>query len=598
MTSHQIRDNTPRPPLSLTADLTKALYGGRLAEMHDRWRGLFSSAPFSFREGLTREERIELSYERLRLVRAAVPGRMERFVADAAELSALHEWAGVDPGMATVSSIHFNLFLGSLVDHGRTGDDLAEFTDRIGTFLCTELSHGNDAARCETTATFDRKSGEFVLDTPTPGAAKFMPNTSSAGGAKAAVVAARLLVDGTDHGIFLFLTPLSDADGVHLRGIEVRELAETASAPVDHCVTTFRGVRLPYEAMLQGDHGRLTREGEFSSAVGSPRRRYLHSIGRVTMGKLCMSGYSLGATRHALAVTMRLSHDRVTSSMTTRAMQPLIEHRSHHAPLLEAVATTYAATLLHRSVVTRWTRAADGTDEDRAACERDIAVAKTWITWEARRTMTTCRERSGARGLFLGHGIAMQLAANEGTITAEGDNQVVAAKAGGEMALGAIALKPPSEIPSAERLLTDPQFQLDLLADVERIWHGRASEERHQPAPSASARWNNIVGPALTLVDAHVRRRAGEEMLTAAARAGSDQGRRLLLDLFGLFALRQVAAHSGDLLAEGRMTADQVRSLHKVTGKLLDVLVPHSLSLVEGFAVPDALLESNSMLNP
>lgn len=115
----------------------------------------------------------------------------------------------MDGGLCTVASIHYNLFLGSLLDHDVEGRDLSAFTSmkRTGTFLCTELEHGNDVASMETTAVLDRTTNGFVLNTPTPGARKFMPNTSTIGGPKSAVVAARLVIDGRDQGVFLFLTP-------------------------------------------------------------------------------------------------------------------------------------------------------------------------------------------------------------------------------------------------------------------------------------------------------------------------------------------------------------------------------------------------------
>ncbi len=261
-----------------------------------------------------------------------------------------------------------------------------------------------------------------MLHTPHPAAAKFMPNTGPAGGAKGAVVAARLIVQGTDRGVFLFLVPLSDNDGTPLPGIGVRPLPQTTSSPVDHCATTFDNVRLPFGALLQGDHGRLTPDGEFTSALGSSRRRFLESIGRVTMGKLCMTAHGLGVMRHALDVAMRYAHTRHTSGMTKGQRVPLIAHRGHHTPLLDAVATTYAATLLQRSVVRQWDRAGG---EDREAYERLTAITKAWITWQSRAVMSECRERCGAQGLIQANGIALQLASIEGTITAEGDNTVI-----------------------------------------------------------------------------------------------------------------------------------------------------------------------------
>ncbi|WP_030595489.1 acyl-CoA dehydrogenase [Streptomyces anulatus] len=596
MTVSQIPDSASVSAAPVSAALADVLFAGQLGTTHDRWKRLFSSDPFRFEEGLTHRERIALSYERLRLVNEAVEAP-QVLASDPVELTAIHEWAGaVDPGMATIVAIHYNLFLGSLVDHEAAGRDLSEYVraDRIGTFLCTEVAHGNDAAHMETTATYDRAAREFVLNTPHAGAQKFMPNTGPAGGAKGAVVAARLIVDGTDHGVFLFLVPLSDSDGNPLPGVEVRPLPQTASSPVDHCATTFHRVRLPFSALLQGDHGHLTPGGEFTSELGSPRRRFLQSIGRVTMGKLCMTAHSLGVMRHALDVAMRYAHTRVTSGMTNGQRVPLIAHRGHHTPLLDAVATTYAATLLQRSVVRQWDRA---TGEERETYERLTAISKAWITWKSRAVMTECRERCGAQGLIQANGIALQLASIEGTITAEGDNAVIMQKAGGEMLLGGIDLKPESELSPEDRELTDPQFLQDLLADIERISHTRAKARLRQRAASPLARWNATVTPAVALADAHVHRLAAESLLTAADQVPSGLPADLLRRLHALFALRRVAAHSGDLLARGRLTADQVEDLPDTVDAVLGFLEPHALTLTRAFGVSETLLETHPMLS-
>ncbi|MEU6772480.1 acyl-CoA dehydrogenase [Streptomyces sp. NPDC046759] len=552
--------------------------------MHGPWGRLFSSETFSFREGLTHRERTELSYERLRLVNAAVPDPCALAV-DPVALTALHEHAGVaDAGTATILSIHFNLFLGSLLDHDHAGRDLAPYTrmDRIGTFLCTERGHGNDAAQLETTAVLDRTSGGFVLHTPTPDACKFMPNTSSIGGAKDALVAARLVVDGEDHGIFLFLTPLSDEGGRHLPGVHVSRLPQTASSPLDHCETRFDHVRLPFTALLQGEHGRLTPQGEFSSTLRSLRARFLRSIGRVTMGKLCMSAYSVGTMRHAVTVATRHAHSRVTSAGTSRQRVPLFHHRSHHAPLLDALSTTYAATLLQRLAVRRW---AEASGAERADAERLTAIAKGWITWAAREVMTECRERCGAHGLLLSTGIAYQLAANEGTITAEGDNVVIWVKAAAEMLSSGFTPHTVDELPPESRTLHHPLHLQNLLADLERIPRERARARLRSPnAGRGLDRWNGAVESALEFVGAHAHRLAGQELLSVARQARSPQARQLLTDLHRLFALRQVAAHSGELMADGRLTAEQVRRLPDAREAVVVALRPHALVLADAFA--------------
>lgn len=583
----------PHPTVPET--LRDLLLGGR-TDLHEPWRRLFGTEEFAHQEGLTHAERVRLSYRRLRAVNAILPDPLA-LVRDPAALSALNEWAGpVDPGLVTIASIHYNLFLGSLLEHDHAERDLGPYLrlERTGTFLCTEQAHGNDAAQMETTATLDRATGTFVLDTPHPGARKWMPNTSTTGGPKDAVVAARLLIDGSDNGVFLFLTPLTDTTGHHLPGVDVEALPHTSTSPVDHCATAFHGVRLPLTALLQGEHGRLTPEGTLVSSLGSPRKRFLRSIGRVGAGKLCMSGYSVGVARHALTVAVRHAHRRITSGMTSGQRVPLFLHRTHHTPLIGALADTYAATLLQRAVTRRWAQAGP---EDRDDAERAVAIAKGWITWKAREVMTECRERCGAQGLLLSNGIAAQLAANEGAITAEGDNTVIWTKAAGEMLLGGFTPRPESTVPPAERSLADPVFLLDLLADLERIRHGRARTRlRDRGAGSPLERWNGASGAALSLVEAHAQRLAAEELLFAAGRLSAPKGGDLLGGVYRLFALRYIAAHSGELLAHERLTPAQVLALPETVEQAVETLAPHALTLTDAFATSEEVTSRHPML--
>ncbi|MFD7338789.1 acyl-CoA dehydrogenase [Streptomyces violascens] len=577
-----------------------ALAAGELAHLlfdrqdrdrvHETWRSLVSGADFAHRPGLAPAERAALSYRRLRLANQAVDSA-EELADDPHRLAALHEWTGpVDGGLCTVASIHYNLFLGSLLDHDNEGRDLSAFTSmkRTGTFLCTELAHGNDVASMETTATLDRTTDGFVLHTPNPGAQKFMPNTSTIGGPKSAVVAARLLVDDQDHGIFLFLTPLSDENG-HLPGVKVRPLPERTGTPVDHCLTAFDHVWLPREALLEAAHGRLDAEGGLSSNLGNKRKRLLRSIGRVTMGKLCMSAGTLGMSRTALSIAVRYSHDRLIAGPKAGQKVALAAHRSHHSRLLDKLATAYAMTFLHRTTVDRWAR---HTDEDREETERLVAIAKGWITWQARGITTECRERCGAQGLFPANGLSDLTLNIEGGITAEGDNLVIWVKAASEMVLGhQVDRKASAHLPAAERSLTDLHFLRDLLAEVEGLWQARARTAlRHGPCGDPLSRWNETSPAALEMVSAHARLQAADAFLAAAAQALDPTARFLLESLCRLFLLKQITEHTGDLLADEHMTADQVRALPRTVNAILADLAPHMTTLVDAFDVPAEIL--------
>ncbi|WP_438297368.1 acyl-CoA dehydrogenase family protein [Streptomyces sp. HUAS TT7] len=581
---------------------SRALASGELAHLlfdqqdrdrvHESWRKLISGKEFSYRPGLPAVARTALSYHRLRLVNDAVDNA-EALASDPRRLASLHEWTGfVDSGLCTLASIHYNLFLGSVLDHDGYRRNLSEFTSmqQTGTFLCTELEHGNDAAALQTTATLDPVTGGFLLHTPTPGARKFMPNTSMTGGPKSALVAARLVIGEQEHGVFLFLVPLSDETGPR-PGVTVVPLPERMGSPVDHCLTSFDQVRLPPEALLEAEHGQLAPDGTLSSNVGNRRKRFLRSISRVTTGKLCMSAAAVGASRTALAIAVRYAHSRHISGPKAGEQVPLVAHRSHHARLLHSLATAYAMTFLHRSAVSAWS---EHTSADKADAERLVAVAKGWTTWQARTIMIECRERCGAQGLFHVNRLADLQANVEGTITAEGDNLVIWVKAAAEMIFSHQADRHGlSDRPAAERQLTDLDFLRGLLAEVEALWQTRARiAVRQGPFGDPIARWNETSGPALEMVSAHARLKATDAFLAAAEQATDSTARFLLESLCRLFLLQQLREHTGDLLAEGHLAIEHIRELPRAVETVVAELAPHMLTLVDAFDLPDEVLAS------
>ncbi|TDC75224.1 acyl-CoA dehydrogenase [Streptomyces hainanensis] len=585
----------------LSAELSRSLFGDHTpdASPHEHGRRLLADEAFAHRGGLSPAESVELAYRRLRIVNASLDDPW-RLAGDVHRLAALHEWLAVaDGALTTVAGIHYNLFLGSLVDHDPDADrDLTPLltTDRVGTFLCTELDHGNDAAALETTATFDAATGGFVLHTPHPGARKFMPNTSPAGGPKTAVVAARLLVEGADLGAFLFLVELSDDTGFR-PGISVRPLPERLGSPVDHCLTSFDQVLLPHSALLQGDHGRLTADGELTGGIGNRRKRFLRAIGRVTTGKLCMSACGLGGARAALAIAVRYAGRRHVTGMSAGRRVPLTAHRSHTDRLLEATATAYAMTYLHRAATDAWARA-QHEPALREDAERLVAVTKAWNTWEARRICVECRERCGAQGLFPVNGLADFTTNIEGTITAEGDNLVIWVKAAGEL-LFAPATVPPAR-PAAPRPLDDPRAMREMLAAHEATLRARATAAlRGGPTGDPQARWNHAVGPAQEALSAHVLVRAADAFLTAtaAAAAGGGGAGALLTDLCRLFLLDRLRPLAGALIADGLLPVEEARRLPSLVQELRARLTPRLETLVDAFALPEELLTRLPLLD-
>ncbi len=587
-----------------TAELRALLFGADRDRVHGVWRGLAADPWMHRRFETSTADQLTASYQRLRRVNQLADAA--ELATDPYRLTALHEWTGpLDGALTVLAGIHYNLFLGSLLDHDpHDKRPLTEYTamERIGTFLCTELGHGNDATALETTASYDLADRTFTLHTPHAGAQKFMPNTSAAGGPKSAVVAARLLIEGRDHGIFLFLTPLTDRVGT-LPGVTVRPLPQRPGSPVDHCLTSFDQVLLPQEALLTGGHGRLGDDGTFSSALGSKRKRFLTSIGRVTLGKLCMSASAIGVARAGLAIAVRYGHHRQVTGARPDRKVPLWAHRTHHGPLLEGLATAYAMTALHRATTTRWAEHDRADPADVAVVEREVAVAKGWITWQARALLIECRERCGAQGLFPVNGIVSGAIDVEGTITAEGDNLALWAKTAAELLFGQDA--PPVAEPRGESegkpegKLTDPAVRQALLLAAEQLLLARARVRLRQAPPGDSLRrWNAAAPAALAAVTVHAERRAATALLAMAETAADPRARTALLDLHQLFTLQRIAAQGGLLHGELYLTRSQIEDMADLIERSIGRLADQAMVLIDAFDLPERFFAARPIANP
>ncbi len=205
--------------------------------------------------------------------------------------------------------------------------------------------------------------------------------------------------------------------------------------------------------------------------------------------------------------------------------------------------------------------------------------------------MTECRERCGAQGLLSANRIVDLITPIESTITAEGDNLVIWTKAAADMLTGR-GYAPPAAPAARSGPRTDRALLLDLLVRHELHCLHHARGRLNLPSTDPMDRWNHVVNPALVLVDAYATRRAAQAFLAAADSIADDATRQVLERLFRLFVLQRLAPHTGQLLADGHLTAGAVRDLAPAVDRLGAALAPHGLALVSAFAVPDVLLQA------
>jgi hypothetical protein len=175
-----------------------------------------------------------------------------------------------------------------------------------GAYAQTELGHGSNVRGLRTTATYDKTTQEFVLDTPSLAATKWWP--SSMATATHAVVYAQLLIDGREYGVHVFWVQLRDENLEPLPGIEVGDIGtKVGENEVDIGYLRLKNCRIPRKHMMEKKQ-HVTPDGKYvkhsSKAKGGTKDDKSHYL--TMMGaRVSMVGGAAAALAKAATIAIR-----------------------------------------------------------------------------------------------------------------------------------------------------------------------------------------------------------------------------------------------------------------------------------------------------
>ncbi|KAL6001748.1 acyl-coenzyme A oxidase [Asimina triloba] len=299
----------------------------------------------------------------------------------------------------------------------------------IGCYAQTELGHGSNVQGLETTATFDPKNDEFVIHSPTLTSSKWWPGGLGKVSTHA-VVYARLITDGQDHGVHGFIVQLRSLDDhLPLPGITIGDIGmkfgNGAYNTMDNGILRFDHVRIPRSQMLMRV-SQVTREGKYLQS-DVPRQLLYGTM--VYVRQTIVSDASCALSK-AVCIAVRYSAvRRQFGSRDGSSETQVIDYKTQQSRLFPLLASAYAFRFvgewlkwLYTDVTQRLQADDFSTLPEAHACTAGLKSLTTSATADG---IEECRKLCGGHGYLCSSGLPELFAVYVPACTYEGDNIVL-----------------------------------------------------------------------------------------------------------------------------------------------------------------------------
>ncbi|MDE9365165.1 acyl-CoA dehydrogenase [Luteipulveratus sp. YIM 133132] len=533
--------------------------------------------------------------------------------------------------------VQFGLFGGAVSRLGTDRHHAAYLEDimtgrLLGSFAMTEVGHGSNVQRIETTATYDARTGELVVHSPTPSSVKtYIGN--AARDARMAVVFAQLITDAGPHGVHAVLVPVRDEQGGPLPGVVTGDNGYKAGLPgVDNGTFAFDQVRVPRENLLNA-FGDIDEDGHYHSAIESENARFFTMLGTLVRGRVCVGGGAGSAAKKALAIAIRYGSQRRQFEAPGEEQEVVVlDYLAHQRKLLPRLAKSYALGLAQNQVTERLQElhgeGASGTTKDQEAqreLETRVAGLKAVTTWHALDTIQASREACGGAGYIAENQLGQMRADVDVFTTFEGDNTVLlqlVAKGllteykelwgdlDGAALVGMVSKQVAEGVverttgrAGVQKLLDLAKGRDDESALDDRGWQLSMFEQRadhlletvgkrlrRATKENAFELFNAAQDHVLLAARAHIDRIVLEAFAEAVEAMPQGSARELLDRVCSLYALSSIEEDKGWFIEHGRIGTARSRAVTAQVNQLCRDLRPHALTLVDAMGVPESLI--------
>ncbi|CAI9771569.1 unnamed protein product [Fraxinus pennsylvanica] len=518
------------------------------------------------------------------------------------------------------TDLHWGMFVPAIKGQGTDEQQqkwlpLAYKMQIIGCYAQTELGHGSNVQGLETTATFDPKTDEFIIHSPTLTSSKWWPGGLGKVSTHA-VVYARLITDGKDQGVHGFIVQLRNLeDHTPLPGITLGDIGTKfgngAYNTMDNGVLRFDHVRIPRDHMLMRV-SQVTREGKYMQS-DVPRQLVYGTM--VYVRQTIVADASCALSRAVCIATRYSAVRRQFGSQNGGPETQVIDYKTQQSRLFPLLASAYAFRFvgewlnwLYTDVTQRLQASDFSTLPEVHACTAGLKSLTTSVTADG---IEECRKLCGGHGYLCSSGLPELFAVYVPACTYEGDNIVlllqvarflmktVSQLGNGKKPVGTIAYM--GRVEHLMQCRSDAQNAVDWLKPsvVLEAFEARAARMSVACARNLSKFTNPEEGFAELSADlveaavAHCQLIVVSKFIEKLQQDIPGKGVKKQLEvLCGIYYLFLLHKYQGDFIATSCISPKQASLANDQLRALYSQVRPNAIALVDAFNYTDHYLGS------